>query len=85
MGVSLPTSRFTAFIVERKDLVREVDLAALAKKLERDPSRALSTSLEEIVDRVTRPRVFLCLGLEPTPTGRYSWAGIPRWRSAPST
>jgi hypothetical protein len=85
VGVSLPTSRFTAFIVERKDLVREVDLTALAKKLERDPSRALSTSLEEIVDRVTRPRVFLCLGLEPTPAGRYSWAGIPRWRSAPTT
>ncbi len=85
VGVSLPTASFTAFIVERTELAREVDLASLTKQLRRYRSRALPPSLEQIVDRVTRPRVFLCLGLEPTSGGRLAWAGLPRWRSAPST
>jgi hypothetical protein len=80
VAVSLPTPRFIAFIVERKELVREVDLPALAKALRGDPTRdTLSSSLEEVVDRLTRPRVFLAAGLEPTPSGRDAWAGIPRW------
>jgi hypothetical protein len=44
-----------------------------------DPSRALSASLEAVVDQVTRPRIFLALGLEATPSGKGSWAGAPRW------
>ncbi len=54
-------------------------MATLAKALGGDPSRALSVSLEGIVDRVTRPRVFLAMGLEPTLSGRDSWVGVPRW------
>jgi hypothetical protein len=79
VAVALPTPRFTAFVVEREELARAVDLATLAKALVGDPSRAVSASLKEIVDRLTRPRVFLFVGLEPTPSGRTSWAGIPRW------
>lgn len=79
VAVSLPTPRFIAFIVERRELAREVDMPTLAKALSGDPSRALSLSLERIVHRVTWPRVFLFVALEPTPSGRDSWAGIPRW------
>jgi hypothetical protein len=56
-------------------------MATLAKAL--NAHRTLSASLEKVIDRVTRPRVFLFLGLEPTPRGRDSWAGIPRWPSTP--
>lgn len=79
VAVSLPTSRFDALIVERKELAREVDMPALAKALRSNPSRALAASLARVVDRVTRPRVFLAIGLEPTPSGRDSWVGVPRW------
>ena len=79
VAVSLPTPRFVAFIVERGELADEVDLPALAKALRGDPDRALSSSLERVVDRVTRPRIFVAVGLEPTPSGRDSWAGTPRW------
>ena len=72
VGVALPTTRFTAFVVERTELAHEIDIATLAQALAGDPGRAL-------VDRVTRPRVFLAMGLEPTPSGGYSWAGLPRW------
>ena len=79
VAVSLPTPRFIAFIVEREELAREVDMPTLAKALGSDPSRALPPSLARVVDRVTRPRVFLAMGLEPTPSGKDSWAGVPRW------
>ena len=79
VAVSLPTRRFIAFIVERDELANEVDLPALAAALEREPARALSFSLAAIVDRVTRPRVFIGVGLEPTPDGRDYWVGLPRW------
>ena len=84
VAVSLPTPQFIAFIVERKELAREVDLRALAKALRGDPARALSPSLERVVDRVTRPRVFLAAGLEPTRNGGDSWAGIPLWSTGGS-
>jgi hypothetical protein len=93
VAVSLPTPRFILFVVEREELAREVDLSTLAKALDRDPSRALSSSLEVVVDRLTRPRVYVALGLEPTPSGRDSLLAVPRWPtvgdkgkdSAPST
>lgn len=81
--VSLPTPRFLVFIVQRSELAREVEMPTLARALKRDPSRELSASLEHIVDRVTRPRVFRFLGLEATPSGRTSWAGLPRWPTVP--
>jgi hypothetical protein len=85
VAVSLPTSRFIAFIVEREELAHEVDIGALARALRGDPARALSASLEGAVDRLTRPRIFLAAGLAPTPSGRASWAGIPRWPAGGGT
>lgn len=79
VAVSLPTPRFIALIVERNELAREVDLRSLAKALGGNPSRALSVSMQGVVDRLTRPRVFLALGLEPTSNGRQSWGGMPLW------
>jgi hypothetical protein len=81
VAVSLPTSRFTAFIVERTELAHEVDMPKLAKTLDREPSGAVPAALERLIDRVTRPRVYLWIALEPTPSGRESWAGVPRWPS----
>jgi len=79
VGVSLPTAQFTAFIVERTELAREVDLSTLAEALAGDPSRALAASLARVVDRVTAPRVFVGVGLDSMPSGRESWVGVPRW------
>lgn len=79
VAVSLPTPRFILFVVEREELAREVDLSGLVKALDRNPSRPLSSSLEVIVDRVTRPRVYVTLGLEPTPNGRDTLVAVPRW------
>jgi hypothetical protein len=79
VAVSLPTPRFIIFAVEREELAREVDLPTLAKALDSDPSRALSASLELIVDRLTRPRVYQALGLEATPSGRDTLVAVPRW------
>ena len=82
VAVSLPAPRLIAFVVEREELAREVDVRALTRALSGDPGRALSASLQTTVDRVTRPRVFVATGLEPAPNGRDCWAGIPRWPSA---
>jgi hypothetical protein len=83
VGVSLPTPRFVAFIVERQELAREVDLPTLARALGGNPARAISRSLKNVVERLTRPRVYLFLSLEPTASGRESWAGLPRWPASP--
>jgi len=79
VAVSLPTPRFIFLVVEREELAREVDLSAVAKALDRDPSRPLPSSLGVIVDRVTRPRIYVALGLEPTNSGRDTLVAVPRW------
>lgn len=81
VAVSLPTRHFTAFIVGRDELVGEVGLAALARALSGNPARMLSASAQAVVDGVTRPRIFVFTGLEPTPNGGDYWGGIPRWPS----
>jgi hypothetical protein len=85
VAVSLPTPRFIAFIVERDELGREVNLPGLAKALNGAPARTLSASLWAVIDRVTRPRVFVAMGLEPAPNGRDFWVGVSRWPSAGPT
>lgn len=85
VAVSLPTPRFTLFVVEREELAREVDLSILAKALDRDPSRTLPSSLEVIVDQLTRPRVYVTLGLEPTPSGRDTLEAVPLWPTVTAT
>jgi len=79
VAVSLPTVRFIAFIVERRELVKEVDLAAVAKALEHGPSQSLSPSVQAMVDRVTRPWIFVAAGLVTTTSGRDTWLGLPKW------
>lgn len=71
VAVSLPTLRFMAFIVQRD----EIDLEAVARALASGPAE----SVQATVDRLTRPRIFVAVGLEPTPSGRDTWLGLPRW------
>jgi hypothetical protein len=71
VAVSLPTLRFVVFIVERG----EIDLEAVARTLASGPTH----SARATVDRVTHPRIFVAAGLEPTPSGRDTLLGVPRW------
>ena len=77
VSVSLPTPDFVFFIVERDELAREADLPVLARALRGNPARAPAASLREIVDDVTRPRLFMALGLEPTPSGGQALGAVP--------
>jgi hypothetical protein len=33
----------------------------------------------DIVDQLTRPRVYVPMGLVPTPSGRETLTALPRW------
>ncbi len=79
VAVSLPTQPFIAFVVERDELANEIDLGDVANVLESEPTHALSASLQAVVDRLTRPRIFVAVGLEPTASGGDTWLGMPRW------
>lgn len=79
VAVSLPTSRFIFFIVEREELAREADLPSLARALRGDPAQA-PASLRRLVDRITGPRVFVALGIERGPAGGETLTGMPLWR-----
>jgi hypothetical protein len=79
VGVSLPTPRFVAVILERDELERTTDMESLARTLQEEPLRAPSASLQLTVDELTRPRTYLFVGLEWGPNGGMSWAGLPRW------
>ena len=59
------------------ELAGEADLPALARALKGSPARAPAASLREIVDDVTRPRLFVPLGLEPTPGGGQALGAVP--------
>jgi hypothetical protein len=85
VAVSLPTPRFILFIVERDKLAREVDMPALATELASGAADVSGAWLRETVDQVTRPRVFVVLGLEPPPSGRDTLAAMPRWPTSDST
>ena len=82
--VSLPTPEYVFFLVERDEL-RELDMPALAKALGGNPARSLAASLRRTVDEITRPRLFMPLGLEPTPSGRAALGAVPLWRSPPAS
>ena len=77
VSVALPTRDYVFFIVERDELVREADLPGLARALSGNPARAPAASLREIVDGITLPRLFVSLGLEPTPSGRQALGAVP--------
>ena len=80
VSVSLPTPEYVFFLVERDEL-RGVDMAALAKALGGNPARSPAASLRRTVDEITRPRLFVPLGLEPTPSGRAALGAAPLWPS----
>lgn len=84
VAVSLPTPRFLLFVAERNELARAVDGTTVAEVLGGDPVRTPTASLERIVDPETRPRIFVPIGIEPTSSGRSSWAGRPRWPTVSS-
>jgi len=79
VAVSLPTRDYVFFAVERDELAREVDMAELARTLSGNPARAPATSLRRRIDELTRPRLFVPLGLETMPSGRDSLAAMPLW------
>jgi hypothetical protein len=75
VAVSLPTRQFTMLVVERSDLP---DLAPLARALRGKPS----ASQLGVVDRLTRARVYVGIGLEPTPVGGMTLVAFPWWPDA---
>jgi hypothetical protein len=79
VAVSLPTTRFVLFIVERQDLEREVDMPTLIKKLAGKPAIAADASLRRSVNQLTYSRIFIPLGLESTPTGGDTMPAMPLW------
>jgi hypothetical protein len=85
VSVSLPTRDYVFFLIERGELANEVDIVALARALSGNPSRAPAASLRRTVDEITRPRLFVPLGLEPTPSGRDALGAAPLWPSPPAS
>ena len=81
VAVSLPTTRFVLFIVERGELEREVDMPTLIKRLAGNPTIAVDATLRRRVDQLTYPRIFIPLGLEATPTGADTMPAMPLWPS----
>ncbi len=81
VAVSLPTPRRVAFVVERDELTREVDVTGLSKALSDEPllHPEPPAELRRAVDELTLPRIFVFVGFEPGVQGGPSWAGIPRW------
>ena len=79
--VSLPTRDYVFFLVERDELAAAVDMAALARALGGNPARAPAASVRRIVDEITRPRLFVPLGLAPTAGGLAALGVVPLGRS----
>jgi hypothetical protein len=77
VAVSLPTSRVVFFIVERDELASEVNMGSLAKALRGNLARTPAPWLRRVIDQVTARRLFLILGLEPTPSGRDALGAMP--------
>lgn len=63
--VSLPTPRFVLLILERDELMADVDAPALRDALSGDPAAALDTTLRGVVDQLTLPHLFLAWALAP--------------------
>ena len=79
VAISLPTTRFVLFIVERGELEREVDMPALMKKLAGNPAIAVDAPLRRTVDKLTFSRIFIALGLESTSNARDTLPAMPLW------
>jgi hypothetical protein len=77
VAVSLPTRRFVLFVIQRSEM-GQIDLSSLADAFARD-SRETPVALRALIDRVTRPRVYAFIALEPTPSGRPTLGAAPVW------
>ena len=64
--VALPTARPAWVVVERDDLLVSADAHALLDRLASNPA-VIDASLRELVDRITRPRLFVPLPILPPP------------------
>jgi hypothetical protein len=64
--VALPTARPAWVVVERDDLLASVDTSAVLDQLASNPA-VIDPPLRELVDRVTRPRLFVPLPILPPP------------------
>ena len=63
--VSLPTRRFVLLVLERDDLMSNVDLPALRDALAEDPAAAPDTTLRRAVDQLSLPHLFVGSALLP--------------------
>jgi hypothetical protein len=64
--VALPTARPTWIVVERDDLLASVQVPAVLDRISSNPA-LIDASIRELVDRLTRPRLFLPLPILPPP------------------
>jgi len=64
--VALPTARPVWVVFERDEFLADIDGRAVLDQLEGDPA-VVDTPLLELVDRLTRPRLFLPLPILPPP------------------
>jgi hypothetical protein len=64
--VALPTKRPVWIVFEREELLTEIDARAALDQLEGDPA-AIDRPLLELIDRLTRPRLFVPLPVLPPP------------------
>ena len=82
VAISLPTTRFVLFIVERGELEREVDMPGLMKKLAGNPEIPVDAPLRRSVDNLTYSRIFIAVGLESTSSARDTLPAMPLWPNA---
>jgi hypothetical protein len=78
VAVALPTRRFVLFVIERTEL-GEGELSSLAEALTRDRHEAIPPAVRMLIERVTRPRMYAFIALEPTSSGRHTLGAVPVW------
>jgi hypothetical protein len=64
--VALPTAEPVWVVFERDDLLATIDAAAVLVQLA-GPAAVFDTALRELVDRLTRPRLFVPIPVLPPP------------------
>jgi hypothetical protein len=81
--VSLPTARFILLVLERDDVMGDVDASALRDALAGDPASAPDARLRRIVDRMTLPRLFAPWALVPISETRETLVADCLWPISP--
>lgn len=73
--VALPTAKPIWLVFERDDLFADVDGRSLRGQLAGRPA-LLDAGLRQLIDQVTRPRLFIPLALVPVASGRETFEAI---------